>query len=197
MNWETVAPNLVNLFHFLASNDMTVPLDAGHIEWMNRSISFIGPDTMTGIYLRVSSSQTYGRPARVWFTDTSGALRQSLVERGRLTLEVQAKSLEDTNFSWALHWLENIRRNVWEQNVIEYLKAQGLALQTTSAITNHDAPIDQRMASIATLDIFFSWVDQPVLPTTYGTIELVGGVAHVAGSATVNEIPFEGDKPED
>jgi hypothetical protein len=195
VDWPTISPQLVALFHSLASNDITQPLADGHVEWMNRSISFIGPDTMTGIYLKVTGSKTYTRPARVWYTDGTGALRQSLIERGRLTMQVQAKSLEDTNFSLALHWLENIRRNLWEVNVISYLKVLGLAVQTTSEITNHDAPIDDRMASIATLDIFLSYVDQPVLPISYVWIEHIGGVAHVAGSATIAETPFEADKP--
>lgn len=192
MNWPVISPLLVNLFSSLAADDISVPLADGHVVWLNRSIPFIGTDTMTGIYLKVTTTTpTELKPATVWVSGTD-KVTQQVIRRGMLTLQVQAKSLEDTDYSWALHWLENVHRNIWAQAAHDYLTSIGLGVRTLSSIVNHDAPVDDRMASIATTDVLFNYVVKEDLSIAYSFIEHVRGVARPTGHATLN---LSADKP--
>lgn len=138
----------------------------------------------------------------VWTSDhanltvTSNTMvQEALVRRGKLTLQVTVKSLEDTDVSWSLYYLENIQTNIWSEVSLSFLRALGLGIIDVGSIRDHSAPIDQREASIGSLDIKFSFVDNRLIPVDYSTIEHVSGVLTAREGANIMQVPFQADKP--
>jgi hypothetical protein len=138
----------------------------------------------------------FTNPSAHLVVDTNTNVQQSLLERGRMTIQVQVKSLESTDTSWSLFYLENIRTNIWSEPATTMLTSLGLALiAPLGDILDNSAPIDQREASIGTMDLKFSFVAYKVIPVDTSTIEHVSGVAHASIGATIEQVVFQADKP--
>jgi hypothetical protein len=140
---------------------------------------------------------------RVVFSDASQYLTQSdvvnvqesILTRGKLVLQVQVKSLESTDTTWSLAYLENVSRNIWSEVSLSWLNSLGLGLISVGDIQDHSAPIDQREASIGTVDLQFSFVERRIIAVDVGTIEHVSGLAAPSFGAIVEQVPFQADKP--
>lgn len=280
MNWTVVSPSLVLLFRSLASSDMRQLLGEYDVTWMQRNTPFMSPTLQAGVYLKVLTSNSYGKPAKDWlphqqttltpstltegtvysgtvasvpwtYTTVAGEtlttlcaniatkidllanphvypqvidgpkvlcdvavdqsvaftgsanltlatavnVQEALVTRGKLTLQVVVKSLESTDTTWSLSYLENIQRQIWSDVSLSMLRSLGLGLISVGDIRDISAPIDDREASIGTLDIRFSFVEKRTIPVDVGTIEHVSGVANARHGATIEQVAFQADKP--
>ena len=177
---------------------MTTQYQDGVVCWFNRQVPFISPETMAGIYLRWTKIRLTSKTANDWRPVTrtvDGApvtnLQQDQKVFGRATLQVQVKSLESTDVSWSIWYLSNIQSNIWTEAAHQYLRGLGLSVINTGDIINHDAPIDDREASIGTLDINLNFAYTVTGALDFGTIETVAGTTTVHDSA-VTGAPITG-----
>jgi hypothetical protein len=122
-------------------------------------------------------------------------LQQALIKRGRITLQVKVVSLESTDVSWAIYYLDNMAHNIWSNYSLDFIRGLGLGLISVSDAITHDVAIDDRMASVGTCDVKFSYVDTFLVPVDVGTIEHVSGLAKVPVGATIEQVLFQADKP--
>ena len=180
--WGTIAPSIIELFRSLPSEDMTTQYQEGVVCWFNRQVPFISPETRAGIYLRWTKIRLTSKTGNTWrpvtrVVDGLPVTNLQLDQRvsGKATLQVQVKSLESTDVSWSIWYLSNIQSNIWTEAAHQYLRGLGLSVINTGALSAHDAPIDDREASIGTLDINlnFAYTVNGALDT--GTIETVAG----------------------
>ena len=184
--WASIAPSLITLFSSLATEDMTTTYGEGRVVWFNRQIPFIATDTMAGIYLRWIKMRPINKPGTVWRNVVRGAvtnLQQDRRYTGQATLRVQVKSLESTDVSWSLWYLTNVQNNLWTQQAQDYLRGLGLSVINTGDVISNDAPIDDREASIGTLDIHFNFAYTVTGALDINTIESVSGNVHAHDSA--------------
>ena len=188
--WASIAPSLIKLFSSLATEDMTTEYGEGRVTWFNRQVPFIATDTMAGIYLRWLKIRPINKPGTVWRNVTRGTvpnqvtnLQQDLRFTGQATLRVQVKSLESTDVSWSLWYLTNIQNNLWTEAAHEYLRSLGLSVINTGDVIPNDAPLDDREASIGTLDIHFNFAYTVTGALDATTLESMSGNVHAHDSA--------------
>ena len=184
--WASIAPSLIELFSSLATEDMTTEYGEGRVTWLNRQVPFIATDTMAGIYLRWLKMRPINKPGTVWRNVVRGAvtnLQQDLRFTGQATLRVQVKSLESTDLSWAVWYLTNIQNNLQTEAAHQYLRAIGLAVINTGDVIPNDAPIDDREASIGTLDIHFNFAYTVTGALDVTTLDSTGINVHAHDSA--------------
>jgi len=175
MNWTTVAPGLVNLVRMLAAPDLSVPLADGVVCWYNRDVPFISPTTQAGIYMRVIHYEGYGKDGAVrTYNGTTGLTQANLQSQKKLTLQIQAKSLESTDTTWCLQWLTNITTRLWDQTTRDAFRTLGLALIRIHPIAQQELVQDDHMASYGSVDLDFTYA-QNVLGLPVGIIEHVSG----------------------
>ena len=192
--WASIAPSLITLFSSLATEDMTTTYGEGRVVWFNRQIPFIATDTMAGIYLRWIKMRPINKPGTVWRNVVRGAvtnLQQDRRYTGQATLRVQVKSLESTDVSWSLWYLTNVQNNLWTQQAQDYLRGLGLSVINTGDVISNDAPIDDREASIGTLDIHFNFAYTVTGALDVTTLESMSGNVHAHDSA-VTGVPIDG-----
>jgi hypothetical protein len=173
MNWDTVAPGLVSLVRMLAAPDPLTPLPDGTVSWYNRDLPFIGPDTQVGIYMRVLQYKGYGkdRTTKTYPAGATGGVVQFLLQaQKKLTLQIQAKSLESTDTTWCLQWLTNITTRMWDPTVREAFLALDLSLIRIGYIQQQELVQDDHMASYGSVDLEFTYA-QNMLGLPVGTIE--------------------------
>ena len=174
---------------------MTTQYQDGVVCWFNRQVPFISPETMAGIYLRWTKIRLTSKTANTWRPvtrtlddgSTVTNLQQDQKVFGQATLQVQVKSLESTDVSWSIWYLSNIQSNIWTEAAHQYLRGLGLSVIDTGDIINHDAPIDDREASIGTLDINLNFAYTVTGALDYGTIETVSGTLTAHDSAVTGE----------
>lgn len=131
MDWSILKPAIVTLVRSLASDDMTQPLPDGMVNWFGAAVPFIAPETQAGIYMRVTAHSKRGRPGRRYETVTvSGRekIREVRTKQEKFTLQVQAKSLEESDTSGAQVWLDRLTDNIWDKSVLSYLRSYGLSI---------------------------------------------------------------------
>ena len=179
MNWSTVSPGLVSLVRMLAAPDPLSPLPDGTVNWYNRDLPFIGPDTQVGIYMRITSYKPYGQDGHVPTYPTDGVVQYNMQAQKKLTLQVQAKSLESTDTTWCLQWLTNITTRLWDPAVRPAFTALGLGLIRIGPIMQLELVQDDHMASYGTVDLEFTYA-QNMLGLPVGIIE------HVTGTVTAD-----------
>jgi hypothetical protein len=198
--WSSIAPSIITLFSSLPTEGMTTTYREGVVLWFNRQVPFISTETMAGIYLRwVKVRLTSRVPGRDWRNVVRVInsmpvtnLQQDLRVAGQATLRVQVKSLESTDVSWSLWYLTNIQTNLWTEAAHEYLRRLGLSVINTGDVISNDAPIDQREASIGTLDINFNFAYTTTGALDYTTLESSAIGLHAHDSA-VTGTPITGD----
>lgn len=210
MNLETIKPGLVTLLLSLAAEDMRYPLPEGCVTWFGRAEPFISDQTQVGIYLRLTSLQGYGRPAKryrsvvkpVDVLTENGIEVQNLAvlehyreEQKKATLQVQVLSNENTDGTEAAAWLERIADRIRDPVSQRYLKTLGLAVIRVMPIQVSEKPFDDREVSMASLDISLQ-----VANTVFGLdalpIEHVRGSGHALGSTSGTiGLTVELDKP--
>ena len=195
--WAQIAPSILTLFSSLPTEGMTTTYREGIVVWFNRQIPFISTETMAGIYLRWVKMRLTSKTGNDWrnVTRTVGAdtvtnLQQDQRVCGQATLRVQVKSLESTDVSWAVWYLTNIQSNIWTEAAHQYLRNLGLSVINTGDVIPNDAPIDDREASIGTLDIQFNFAYSVTGALDYTTLESMTGTAHVSNSAVTGD-PIE------
>jgi hypothetical protein len=66
MTWLVNSPSLVTLFRYLAADSMAAPLGLYDVNWNSRNIPMMSPGLQAGVYLQVTSSKSYGKPAKDW-----------------------------------------------------------------------------------------------------------------------------------
>lgn len=188
--WASIAPSLITLFSSLATEDMTTEYGEGRVTWFNRQIPFIATDIMAGIYLRWVKIRLTSKTATEWRNVVRGTapnqvtnLQQDQKANGIATLRVQVKSLESTDTSWSLWFLSNIQNNIWSEAAHEYLRDLGLSVINTGDVITNDAPIDDREASIGTLDIHLNFGYKVTGALDITTLESTGINVHAHDSA--------------
>ena len=185
--WTSIATPLITLFNSLSTEGMLTTYGEGRVVWFNRQVPFIAPDIMAGIYLRWVKMRTVNKPGTVWRNVTRAGgvvnVQQDLRFTGQATLRVQVKSLESTNTTWALWYLTNIQTNLWTEAAHQYLRALGLSVINTGDVISNDAPIDDREASIGTLDIHLNFAYTVTGALDVTTLESMSGNVHAHDSA--------------
>ena len=196
--WAQISPSIVELFRSLPTEDMTTQYQEGVVVWFNRQIPFISTETMAGIYLRWVKMRLTSKTGTEWRNVTRGTgpsavtnLQQDQRTTGQATLRVHVKSLESTDLSWAVWYLTNIQTNIWSEVAHQYLRALGLSVINTGDMIPNDAPIDDREASIGTLDIHFNFAYTVTGAIDLPTLESISGTVHAHDSA-VTGTPIEG-----
>ena len=189
MDWAILRPAFVSLFSSLAAEDMRQPLPEGHVSWFGTQVPFIDADTPVGIYLRVSSHDKRGRPGRRYqnVTESGRAKTQAVRTRQeKVTLQIQAKSLENNDTNDAQVWIDRITDNIYDDTVHSYLKSLGFSVIEvrptieTTVKSDLDGTVgwDNRYISSVSVDIVFQAVNQVLgIPVDY--------IEHVRASGTV------------
>jgi hypothetical protein len=187
--WAQIAPSMLALFSTLPTEDMTTAYQEGVVVWFNRQIPFISTETMAGIYLRWLKIRLTSKTGTQWRNVTRTVngvtvtnLQQDQRVCGQATLRVQVKSLESTDISWALWYLTNIQVNLWTEAAHEYLRELGLSVINTEDVISNDAPVDDREASIGTLDIHLNFAYTVTGALDTATLDSVSGAATVSSN---------------
>jgi hypothetical protein len=186
MNWDQVAEPLRLLFRSLAAENMSQPIDDACVTWLNRNVPFISPDTQVGLYLQITHSKLVARPGTDWITQTDGQVCQQLRQVGRARLRVKVISLESTDTTWSLMWLQNVATNIWSQQAHDYLNALNLSIYDAGQIIDTSSLIDQRIASEGILDLGLNWSYTKVMTLPVQVIEHVQGTVTPAGKAPID-----------
>jgi hypothetical protein len=162
VDWTTLYPGLVSLVSSLASEDIAYPLPDGVVTWFNRDTPFICPQTQAGIYLRILSQTPRGRPGTVYNEVTIGGVRKlqaTRTKQEKLTLQIQAKSLDATDETESLVWVSRVRDRIWDCSVGSYLRRLGLAVIELRPTIEVRENTDNRDVSIVSLDLVFQVVN--------------------------------------
>lgn len=175
--WQDISPGLVNLIRLLASPDPLTPLPDGTVTWFNRDVPFIGPDTQVGIYLRVTSAVPLAsKPGKERvYNATTKTVQNNIQCQNKITLQVQAKSLESTDTTWCLTWLTNITDRLWDEATLQALLTLNLAPIDVGPIVQLEEVQDDHMASYGTVDLHLTY-GSSVLGLPLGIIEHVTGM---------------------
>lgn len=171
MDWAVIKPGLVEIIRSLASDDPEQPLPEGIVCWFDNQVSFISPETQTGIWLRIVSHDKRGRPGTTFVEETGPdgrvRLRAVRTKQEKFTLQVQANSLEGTDTNCGQVWIDRISDGQWDDSVLQSLRRLGLSIirvRPTVEVTVK-TPVDgsdgwdNRYVSAVSVDIVFHVVN--------------------------------------
>ena len=189
MDWVTLKPAIVSLLSKLAAEDFEDPLDEGVVSWFGAQQDFISTETQAGIYIRVLYHDKRGRPRKDFIPVTvNGApkLRQRFTRQEKVTLQVQATSLEHTDTNCGQAWIDRITDRLYGHYATKTLKALGLSVIEVRPTLNVSVKspldgtlgIDNREVSAVSADIVMQAVN-----IVYG--ETVDVIEHVKISGTI------------
>lgn len=192
MDWSIVRPGLVSLVRSLASEDMTDPMIEGTVTWFGDQVPFIAPETQAGIYMRILSHDKRGRPGRRYENVTVNGVdkvREVRTKQEKFVLQVQAKSLEESDTNGAQIWIDRLTDNIWDRTVLSYLRRLGLGLIRIKPTVElqEKTPVDgtigydNRSVSVVSVDIVMHVVNIVTgLPADF--IDYVGISGRVTGT---------------
>lgn len=155
--------------------------------WEDQSRPYINDITRAAVLMSFGPIAPLGRDEirSTWdaskdhaeWTDTAIGLR-------RLPWRIKVESYEETNASAASSYLEKLRTRLRWMSTSAALNALGCSRATTGQVLDLSVPRDNRMTSIAVLDIGLNCVLQEDDPNGYTYI------ATVSGTATIGTKPF-------
>ena len=200
MDWVKIKPGLVSMVRSLAAEDMLQPLPDGTVTWFGAAVPFIAPETQAGIYMRILTHSKRGRPGRRYTNAVVNGvplLREVRTKQEKFTLQIQAKSLEENEFSGAQVWIDRLTDNIWDRSVLSYLKTLGLAIIEVRPTVElqEKTPVDgtigydNREVSVVSVDIVLHCVNV-VIGSLHNFIEHVGISGTVSGSSGSPVVPL-------
>ena len=100
-------------------------------------------------------------------------LQDAIVGIRNVILSIRVESYDQSDDKTALHYLEKVRTRLRWRTTTAALNAVKVAFRGTKDLTDLSAVRDQRMASLANLDIKLGSLSIEKDPTRYGYIETV------------------------
>lgn len=169
MNFGSIKPVILS----------TVSLGCGGITavWSNQKEPFLGPNR---VYARCTLSRPKPRGSVDEYRTDYDAdqaqgeeMQDTVIAWREMVLSVQVISLDSTDAKDALGYLETLRARLRMRSYIDALAAVNVSFCGTLAIVNNDAPVDEHIASMATLDVRLTCTINEADPTRYGYIDEV------------------------
>lgn len=205
MNLKRLREELKKLVSLLASEDMTQALPEGVVDWIDSKASYICPETRAGIYLKILSHSKPGRPGTKYSVENING-RDMIVPTQRhndkLTINISAKSLEDSDDLSGQMWIERILDRIWDRSVLTTLLGLGLSIiriEPTIALTEKDPSDgsdgwDNRSVSVVSVDIVFHYLNE-VRGKPIDYITKVSATGSITGTVGANaEVRLEVDR---
>lgn len=174
---------LVNWVSRLASPIYPAPLPEGVVVWYNRMMPYMSDDLQVGIYLRILSVKNTN-PGVLWHDTAPGIVRPEYYSTRTLRLQIQSKSLADTDDEGALTWLDRIDSLLWSDDSREFLLSFDCSVIEPTQIATLEGVLDDRAASVGNYEVLLHWRSS-VLGLSSGRIEHVTGTGDVDTSEAI------------
>lgn len=175
MKWSTIRPKLLEVFSELSGI---------HTYWRDRERAFVAPEEEAVCLLHIVSSGFGPGDDDYRYQFNAATQKLDVTQAGiRLfTLSVQVKAYNHWDNKFALEYLEEIRDALWRDGIREGLKALNLAIRYAQVTADLSVEEDDRMVSVATMDVFFAFGNNRTSDEGAPGLEALDWIEKVEGS---------------
>jgi hypothetical protein len=193
VSWTTIAPALIDVIGKLAVNPKRGNSPKFGAEWEEGKRSAMHTQQAQAVTLKITNLRDVGIP-RVQFAETAGKPPGQNVQPSVLTdviftlnIRVEMPTREDDH--WAFATIQRIRSGLWMPSTQAAFLAANLGLVRVLPTVKASARYDDRIHSIATMDVEFSTVMTDEDPVFVGWIEKIELTSHVTANEELDVPP--------
>lgn len=147
----------------------------------------LGQNVKRALLLKVTSVIGIGED-ETRYSEEGGVVTATQCGQRRFTLQIQAHSTEHTDDGWGIAILERIRTRIRRRSSIDRLLSVGVSIIRLEQAIDVSRKMDQRVQSIANMDVILGAVVNEDDPIPAGWIEHVVITSHTEDASGI-ELP--------
>ena len=198
MDWATLNQTVLGILSELAVDPVT-DAPAFRAVWKDRPQEAISPIYQAQLLCKMTRVDAFCEDEQRFGFDPiaidpasglPGLLTSSLDGMRDITLQLQAMTLETSDSFWCMSVLERIRIGIYRQRYIDRMRdVANAAFYDYGHAIDVSAPIDGRMRSIGTMDLFIAaaFTDLDTVGS-YGWIEKVDLTSQITPQLGINKV---------
>ncbi len=189
----TFQKGLIDWTSKYAAHDLSTTLPAGAVNWFNRQRPFVSPDLSAGLYCRLISFVSPGRPNRTRQVVTRHGVeyvQTTYSANDKVRFQVQAVSFNDSDEDSALVWLNNLSNRCRFDESHQDLLKFGVSIINKADIQLFSSRLDDREPTVGSFELLLH-LHSDVLGSDVPFIRSIQGTGKIENPADVPDQPFK------